>query len=494
MQGNRIAGVCRKVFVVSSWHRTVLASLFAAIVALASPNQAARAQSVDQQAISEIEQECASQVSASLAVSDASQESARRIAQSTIENFASFEDSKQLENAILGIYSGYDHDYADAQKHLESAIRTFHDNIPFYKRLIAILSASKELRLCAARVRYRQLTGHEYPGANGSAASAPPANLAPPRPNPPAIVAATVPSVPGLNPAVTPLVARTVRQAYDYAPPGWSAPKYRLPRRGGNVWSDQVDAEQVQFAAKGAWIEKRLAANCQNELAAAAPLLSDKFDTAKFDTEVSLAGRWNGYEKTPAEYATYLQPQLQENPPSNEYHKVAAYQICLLKQRSRELDASLVASSYQDTNDQMAEAFQRQREGGTQKLHNHANDATSCLSVVATGTKVEWGASGKFKLVNTCGYPVAASWCANTRDCDSGIGNLWTIGAGKDYPIFFADPAHPDIRVGACRTGAQATNKVDVVANNNGVSMVDTAHDPPQPASGVSIMPGHKCD
>ena len=65
---------------------------------------------------------------------------------------------------------------------------------------------------------------------------------------------------------------------------------------------------------------------------------------------------------------------------------------------------------------------------------------------------------------------------------------------GKDYPIFFADPAHPDIRVGACRTGAQATNKVDVVANNNGVSMVDTAHDPPQPSPGVSIMQGHKCD
>jgi hypothetical protein len=173
-------------------------------------------------------------------------------------------------------------------------------------------------------------------------------------------------------------------------------------------------------------------------------------------------------------------------------------------QRQAEMDAlrriqmnrnpSLVAPAFQENNERMAKDFSRDRAEKSNKVHNHANDATSCLSVVATGTKVEWGAAGKFKLVNTCSYPVQASWCANTSDCQSGHGNLWSIGAGKDYPIFFADASAPDIRVGACRTGSYATSKVDVVANGAGASMVDTAHDAPQPAPGVSIMPNHKCD
>jgi hypothetical protein len=127
-------------------------------------------------------------------------------------------------------------------------------------------------------------------------------------------------------------------------------------------------------------------------------------------------------------------------------------------------------------------------------VNNHADDATDCLSVVKTGTKVEWGTSGKFKLINTCSYPVEAAWCANTKACEGHAGNLWTIGAGRDYPIFFADESAPDIRVGACRVQSQRTSKVDVVADGRGAGQIDTSHKPPQPAPGVSIMQDHSCD
>lgn len=92
----------------------------------------------------------------------------------------------------------------------------------------------------------------------------------------------------------------------------------------------------------------------------------------------------------------------------------------------------------------------------TRKYHNGANDATNCISVALTGTRVEWGIDGKMRMVNTCEYPVAVSWCANTHDCEGGHGNLWTINPGQEWPIFFVDIDHPDVRIGACRVAPQA--------------------------------------
>jgi hypothetical protein len=174
-----------------------------------------------------------------------------------------------------------------------------------------------------------------------------------------------------------------------------------------------------------------------------------------------------------------------------------AYLHCLAQARLNQMDGGSASSSPQtarvDTSASEAN-FRDWQKNRSHSVNNHADDATDCLSVVKTGTKVEWGTNGKFKLINTCSYPVEAAWCANTKDCESHVGNLWTIGAGRDYPIFFADESAPDIRVGACRIQSQRTSKVDVVADGRGAGQIDTSHKPPQPAPGVSIMQDHSCD
>jgi len=134
----------------------------------------------------------------------------------------------------------------------------------------------------------------------------------------------------------------------------------------------------------------------------------------------------------------------------------------------------------------------KDREGKSRRLHNNENDATQCLKVVPTGTRQEWGTNGKFKLVNTCGFPVVASWCANKGECEGNHGSMWSISAGKDYPIFFADPANPFIQVGACRT-AKDSKPIPSEAAMRRAGGFNERHNEPVPAAGVEIMRGHTC-
>ena len=123
------------------------------------------------------------------------------------------------------------------------------------------------------------------------------------------------------------------------------------------------------------------------------------------------------------------------------------------------------------------------------KVHFGDNDATPCVRVDATGNKVEWGVEGRYRITNTCSYPVEVAWCANVRECNGPGGNLWTIGAGRGYPIFFSDEANPYIEISACRTGANAKP----LPGPYGSFSED--HLPPHPASApaVHVMTKHIC-
>ena len=92
-------------------------------------------------------------------------------------------------------------------------------------------------------------------------------------------------------------------------------------------------------------------------------------------------------------------------------------------------------------------------------------------------------------ITNTCSYPVEVAWCANVRECNGPGGNLWTIGAGRGYPIFFSDEANPYIEISACRTGANAKP----LPGPYGSFSED--HLPPHPASApaVHVMTKHIC-
>lgn len=140
-----------------------------------------------------------------------------------------------------------------------------------------------------------------------------------------------------------------------------------------------------------------------------------------------------------------------------------------------------------------AAARQAYQAGKSRLMHNSLNDATSCLKVEPTGVRVEWGIEGRFRLINTCGFPVAASWCANVQECGQGRGNLWTLPPGKDWPIFFADPGNPSIQVGGCRAG-QAKRPLPSDAEINRQGGVSEARSPPVPAPGVSLLTSHRCE
>ncbi len=58
-------------------------------------------------------------------------------------------------------------------------------------------------------------------------------------------------------------------------------------------------------------------------------------------------------------------------------------------------------------------------------------DATGCLQVI-------WPKDGRgaARLANSCGYAVEATWCVVGVDCKPGYSNLWTIGAGRQYPVY----------------------------------------------------------
>ena len=129
----------------------------------------------------------------------------------------------------------------------------------------------------------------------------------------------------------------------------------------------------------------------------------------------------------------------------------------------------------------------------TRKLHNRANDVTPCLAVDPTGVREEWGIEGRYRIRNTCSFPVEAAWCANKKECSTGRGNRWTIGPKKTWPIYFADIANPEIGIGGCRTeDKRAALPSDAAISAAGG--IQTAHKSPMPFPGVTIMPGHRCE
>lgn len=128
------------------------------------------------------------------------------------------------------------------------------------------------------------------------------------------------------------------------------------------------------------------------------------------------------------------------------------------------------------------------------KMHNRLNDATACLKVEPTGARQEWGIEGRYRLVNTCGYPVEASWCANKTECDTGRGNLWTIPPNNNWPIFFAGAGGPlDIKVGGCKAG-DAKQPLPSDAEIAQAGGINESHQQPTPYPGVSVMPSHRCE
>lgn len=94
----------------------------------------------------------------------------------------------------------------------------------------------------------------------------------------------------------------------------------------------------------------------------------------------------------------------------------------------------------------------------TTRVHNPANAANTCVKLVQTNTKVEWGTEGRMKFVNQCAFRAAIGWCLTNGECQRGSGNLWSIDPGQSWPVFFVEGT-TQVRWGACRskTGIEFT-------------------------------------
>lgn len=152
-----------------------------------------------------------------------------------------------------------------------------------------------------------------------------------------------------------------------------------------------------------------------------------------------------------------------------------------------------ILPTYQAAQRAAQRAFQQEGELRKTKLHRNANDATQCLQVERTGTQVEWGIEGRFRIINRCDYQIEASWCANTAECTQGFGSTWKLNPGVDWPIYFSDPDRPFIRVGACRTEANRISlPSDAALRQPGA--VNSRHNDPPAALGVARMQSHICE
>ncbi len=154
--------------------------------------------------------------------------------------------------------------------------------------------------------------------------------------------------------------------------------------------------------------------------------------------------------------------------------------------------AQAISPAYRDRVEQARKAFDDDSDLRKHRLHHTQNDATACVKVSGGLPGPEWGTEGHFQMRNTCGYPISVSWCANTNECSAGHGSLWTLAPDTTWPIFFADPDNPAIQIGACRTEADSVPWPSTQQINR-QGGVNTRHDDPQPATGVSRMNGHTC-
>ncbi len=79
-------------------------------------------------------------------------------------------------------------------------------------------------------------------------------------------------------------------------------------------------------------------------------------------------------------------------------------------------------------------------------MSGDGEDAKNCVSVREPDDD-----NGSAYLVNNCGYTVEAAWCVENVDCQNGLSNTWTLGAGSSYPVYGTSGRAYEVQWGACR-------------------------------------------
>ena len=72
--------------------------------------------------------------------------------------------------------------------------------------------------------------------------------------------------------------------------------------------------------------------------------------------------------------------------------------------------------------------------------------AMACVGIKSLASKDSTMSNGRRIIVNNCESTVEVGWCYVDTECSRDFGNLWTLGAGRSWPV----SATREIRFGAC--------------------------------------------
>lgn len=97
-------------------------------------------------------------------------------------------------------------------------------------------------------------------------------------------------------------------------------------------------------------------------------------------------------------------------------------------------------------------------------IASDGHHALACVSLVDLASGNSSMSGGGRVLSNQCGGPVEVAWCSMGGECQKGAGNMWTVQAGRSWPV---DREH-EVRWGACH----GANTIGMNRDSKGLDFV----------------------
>lgn len=120
--------------------------------------------------------------------------------------------------------------------------------------------------------------------------------------------------------------------------------------------------------------------------------------------------------------------------------EAAAMGRCLLNRRIAQLEGSpLVPGAVDGTLNPISiggkSAAWKQQGKDARIIASDGKSAMHCVKLVKLSDKDSIMGMGGRVLSNQCEGPVEITWCYVDSDCYKGVGNAWTVGAGRSWPV-----------------------------------------------------------
>lgn len=225
------------------------------------------------------------------------------------------------------------------------------------------------------------------------------------------------------------------------------APAEKLPpARAAKTapWSPR--AIQTEHGVKSEALDPRFAAERADALASCqAPIqqFGSKWALSSVETNMTIEnGSLNDrtMKSTPAQLRTHLATFDTMIASGQLSREAAAMGRCLLNRRIAQLEGSpLVAGAVDGTLNPISignpDPQWKQQGKDARIIASDGKSAMDCVKLVKLSDKDSIMGMGGRVLSNQCDGPVEITWCYVDSDCYKGVGNAWTVGAGRSWPV-----------------------------------------------------------